>query len=226
MNITEIYSLKSKIRLIKCHRKHTAALCRKNTNLNPKMRVPLKREKKCILWILLTVNLFQITTEEDSFPVVPRETRNDIDPPSPFFQLPETTNTYIIINYLSTATYLKVFILNHPCPSMVYQSQKKRRHQRWDGGGGHWAIKRRDIIYFAVLYSLGPYKSPLLSSLTREKRSINLQGHKKRKSSILHKGRPVPARPAYAFANYLKNNSNSPSLWKIKRKTNGWNIYR
>ena len=106
---------------------------------------------------------------------------------------------------------------------MVYQSQKKRRHQRWDGGGGHWAIKRRDIIYFAVLYSLGPYKSPLLSSLTREKRSINLQGHKKRKSSILHKGRPVPARPAYAFANYLKNNSNSPSLWKIKRKTNGWN---
>ena len=107
---------------------------------------------------------------------------------------------------------------------MVYQSQKKRRHQRWDGGGGHWAIKRRDIIYFAVLYSLGPYKSPLLSSLTREKRSINLQGHKKRKSSILHKG-PVAARPAYAFANYLKNNSNSPSLWKIKRKTNGWNIY-
>ena len=190
------------------------------------MRVPLNREKKCILWILLTVNLFQITTEEDSFPVVPRETRNDIDPPSPFFQLPETTNTYIIINYLSTTTYLKVFILNHPCPSMVYQSQKKRRHQRWDGGGGHWAIKRRDIIYFAVLYSLGPYKSPLLSSLTREKRSINLQGHKKRKSSILHKGRPVPARPAYAFANYLKNNSNSPSLWKIKRKTNGWNIYR
>ena len=38
---------------------------------------------------------------------------------------------------------------------------------------GHWAIKRRDIIYFA----LGPYKSPLLSSLTREKRSINLRGH-------------------------------------------------
>ena len=36
-----------------------------------------------------------------------------------------------------------------------------------------------EISFILQYYTLGPYKSPLLSSLTREKRSINLQGHKK-----------------------------------------------
>ena len=33
-----------------------------------------------------------------------------------------------------------------------------------------------EISFILQYYTLGPYKSPLLSSLTREKRSINLQG--------------------------------------------------